>query len=238
MAGQFGAARIVIEGHSDASRQGRVPESAVEELSLNRANAVKEYLVGLGVVLPPLGVADDHVLAAELGQHRGNLRLGRRVEHDRLEPPHVDARAFARHGRRDVLAVADARRIALLFQNGFERMKDFRTHTQCFAELISADGDIRAGTGGARRVDRGGDRFGLVRRDAVDAVLGPAGGGYPQLRCGAGVGTSGSEPILVDAAPQRPRRHGSAHQAPRRRRDEEGPPRRRRARREPGPAAR
>jgi NitT/TauT family transport system substrate-binding protein len=45
LAGQFGAARIVIEGHSDASMRGQVPKSLVQELSLNRANAVKEALV-------------------------------------------------------------------------------------------------------------------------------------------------------------------------------------------------
>jgi outer membrane protein OmpA-like peptidoglycan-associated protein len=45
LAGQFGAARIVVEGHTDSSMKGRVPESAVAELSLNRANSVKESLV-------------------------------------------------------------------------------------------------------------------------------------------------------------------------------------------------
>jgi NitT/TauT family transport system substrate-binding protein len=45
LAGQFGAARIVIEGHTDASMQGRIPASLVQELSLNRASAVKEGLL-------------------------------------------------------------------------------------------------------------------------------------------------------------------------------------------------
>lgn len=45
LAGQFGAARVVVEGHTDASMKGRVPDSDVAELSLNRANAVKEALV-------------------------------------------------------------------------------------------------------------------------------------------------------------------------------------------------
>lgn len=45
LAGQYGAARIVVEGHTDSSMKGRVPESAVQELSFNRANAVKEAIV-------------------------------------------------------------------------------------------------------------------------------------------------------------------------------------------------
>src|SRR5208283_1909198 len=45
MAGQFGAARIVIEGHTDSSMKGRVPLEAVKELSQRRANAVKVALV-------------------------------------------------------------------------------------------------------------------------------------------------------------------------------------------------
>ena len=45
LAGQYGAARIVIEGHSDGSMKGQMPKSLVQELSLNRANSVKEALV-------------------------------------------------------------------------------------------------------------------------------------------------------------------------------------------------
>ncbi len=45
MAGQFGAARIVIEGHTDSSMKGQVPESSVDELSANRANSVKEAIL-------------------------------------------------------------------------------------------------------------------------------------------------------------------------------------------------
>jgi len=45
LAGQFGAARIIIQGHTDSSMRGQVPASLVKELSLNRANAVKESLV-------------------------------------------------------------------------------------------------------------------------------------------------------------------------------------------------
>jgi NitT/TauT family transport system substrate-binding protein len=42
---QFGMARVVIEGHADSSMKGQVPEDLVKELSMNRANAVKEGLV-------------------------------------------------------------------------------------------------------------------------------------------------------------------------------------------------
>ncbi len=43
--GQFGAARVVIEGHTDASMKSLLPDdSLVKELSGNRANAVKEAL--------------------------------------------------------------------------------------------------------------------------------------------------------------------------------------------------
>ena len=45
LAGQYGAARIVIEGHADASMKGRIPPTLVKELSNNRANAVKEALI-------------------------------------------------------------------------------------------------------------------------------------------------------------------------------------------------
>jgi NitT/TauT family transport system substrate-binding protein len=45
LAGQFGAARVVIEGHTDGSMRGQVPKSLVQELALNRANAVKESIV-------------------------------------------------------------------------------------------------------------------------------------------------------------------------------------------------
>ena len=45
LAGQYGAARIVIEGHTDGSMKAQVPKSLVQELSLNRANSVKEAIV-------------------------------------------------------------------------------------------------------------------------------------------------------------------------------------------------
>ncbi len=45
LVGQFGAARVIIEGHTDGSMKGQVPASVVKELSTKRANAVKEALV-------------------------------------------------------------------------------------------------------------------------------------------------------------------------------------------------
>lgn len=45
LAGQYGAARIQIEGHTDASMRGAADESLVRDLSQNRANSVKEALV-------------------------------------------------------------------------------------------------------------------------------------------------------------------------------------------------
>jgi NitT/TauT family transport system substrate-binding protein len=45
LAGQYGAARIIIEGHTDGSMKDRIPFDAVRELSEHRANSVKEALV-------------------------------------------------------------------------------------------------------------------------------------------------------------------------------------------------
>jgi outer membrane protein OmpA-like peptidoglycan-associated protein len=53
LAGQYGAARVVIEGHTDGSMRGNTPKSAVQELSLNRANSVKEAIVRKFATLEP-----------------------------------------------------------------------------------------------------------------------------------------------------------------------------------------
>jgi ABC-type nitrate/sulfonate/bicarbonate transport system substrate-binding protein len=53
LAGQYNAARIVIEGHTDASMKGSVPTDAVRELSQNRANSVKESLLKKFKTLQP-----------------------------------------------------------------------------------------------------------------------------------------------------------------------------------------
>ncbi len=44
LSAQYGAARIQIEGHTDSSKRGEADEALVRELSLNRANAVREEL--------------------------------------------------------------------------------------------------------------------------------------------------------------------------------------------------
>jgi len=44
LAGQFGTARIVIEGHTDSSMKGRAPADLVKELSNARAVSVKEAI--------------------------------------------------------------------------------------------------------------------------------------------------------------------------------------------------
>ncbi|MCX7425979.1 MAG: phosphate ABC transporter substrate-binding/OmpA family protein, partial [Planctomycetia bacterium] len=49
---QFGAARVIIEGHTDATMRGLVPAAMVKDLSMNRANAVKEALVEKYNLLP------------------------------------------------------------------------------------------------------------------------------------------------------------------------------------------
>ncbi len=45
LAAQYGAARIIIEGHTDSSMRGQVTPALVKQLSSDRANAVKEALV-------------------------------------------------------------------------------------------------------------------------------------------------------------------------------------------------
>jgi hypothetical protein len=45
LAGQFGAARIVISGHTDASMKGQADPQLVKDLSENRARSVKDGLL-------------------------------------------------------------------------------------------------------------------------------------------------------------------------------------------------
>ena len=46
LVGTFGLSQVIIEGHTDSSMKGRVSTSLVKELAFNRANSVKEALVG------------------------------------------------------------------------------------------------------------------------------------------------------------------------------------------------
>jgi outer membrane protein OmpA-like peptidoglycan-associated protein len=53
LAGQYGASRIVIEGHTDSSMKGSIPDTSVKDLSNRRANAVKEALLRQFKTLQP-----------------------------------------------------------------------------------------------------------------------------------------------------------------------------------------
>ena len=53
LAAQYGNSRVVIEGHTDGSMRGQVDPSAVKDLSLRRANAVKQALVRKFKTLQP-----------------------------------------------------------------------------------------------------------------------------------------------------------------------------------------
>jgi NitT/TauT family transport system substrate-binding protein len=82
LAGQYGAANVVIEGHTDASRKGNVSAQLVKELAANRANAVKEALINKFDTLDPNqftveGVGWDR--PAEEGNHAKNRRVEIRV---------------------------------------------------------------------------------------------------------------------------------------------------------------
>ncbi|MCA8959055.1 MAG: OmpA family protein [Planctomycetes bacterium] len=53
LAGQYGAARIIIEGHTDASMRGKVSPQLVKDLAEKRANSVKEAIVNQFPTLQP-----------------------------------------------------------------------------------------------------------------------------------------------------------------------------------------
>ncbi len=81
LAAQYGAANIVIEGHTDASMKGSVSPQMVKELAANRANAVKQALVGK-FELDPNQFTSDGVgwdRPAEPGNHAKNRRVEIRV---------------------------------------------------------------------------------------------------------------------------------------------------------------
>jgi NitT/TauT family transport system substrate-binding protein len=78
LAGQFGMARITIEGHTDASMRGNVPFDAVRLLSMDRANAVKQELVRRYQFQPNQFSVDGVGWNREL--EPGNHAVNRRVE--------------------------------------------------------------------------------------------------------------------------------------------------------------
>jgi NitT/TauT family transport system substrate-binding protein len=77
LAAQFGGARIIIEGHTDASRQGEIPADVVKELSEQRAEAVKRALIEKYDLEPSrvnaIGYGWDR--PAEEGNHAKNRRV-------------------------------------------------------------------------------------------------------------------------------------------------------------------
>lgn len=81
LAGQYGAANIIIEGHTDSSMKGEVSSQLVTELSLNRAQAVKEALVRKFTDLDPNQFSTDGlgwdrpVDPAKPNDHAANRRV-------------------------------------------------------------------------------------------------------------------------------------------------------------------
>jgi NitT/TauT family transport system substrate-binding protein len=77
LAAQFGGARIIIEGHTDASRLGEIPADVVKELSEQRAESVKEALIKKFELEPSrvnaIGYGWDR--PAEEGNHAKNRRV-------------------------------------------------------------------------------------------------------------------------------------------------------------------
>jgi NitT/TauT family transport system substrate-binding protein len=59
MVGQYGAARIVVEGHTDGSMRGRVSPADVKDLSGNRAASVRAALLNKFPSISPNQVAPD-----------------------------------------------------------------------------------------------------------------------------------------------------------------------------------
>jgi outer membrane protein OmpA-like peptidoglycan-associated protein len=127
LAGQFGAARIVIEGHTDASMKGQVPASLVKELSLNRANAVKEALLRKYPDLDPNRFAveglgwDRPADGADADNHSRNRRVEVKVfsaeKTSRLFSPGSQHRTEHRPTSAPVLR-AGAQRVAVVGARG------------------------------------------------------------------------------------------------------------------------
>jgi NitT/TauT family transport system substrate-binding protein len=84
LAAQYGAARILIEGHTDGSMKGTADPALVKELSSNRANAVKQALINKFKLDPnqlvPTGIGWDRPAdPADPANHAKNRRVEVRV---------------------------------------------------------------------------------------------------------------------------------------------------------------
>lgn len=85
LAGQYGAARIVIEGHTDASNRGKISAEPVKRLSSRRANAVKEALINKFKSLDPKQFSadgkgwDEPADPADPNNHMKNRRVAVKV---------------------------------------------------------------------------------------------------------------------------------------------------------------
>ncbi len=85
LVGQFGAARVLIEGHTDSSMKRELPDDKlVKELSANRANAVKEALVAKYELdanrINAVGVGWDRPFdSADPNNHAKNRRVEVRI---------------------------------------------------------------------------------------------------------------------------------------------------------------
>ncbi len=82
LASQYGAANIIIEGHTDSSMKGRVSEQLIKELATNRAQAVKEDLLRKFESLDPNQFTADGVgwdRPADAGDPNNHAK-NRRVE--------------------------------------------------------------------------------------------------------------------------------------------------------------
>jgi len=81
LSGQFARAVILIQGHTDSSMKGKVPEQAVRELSLARAQAIKLALIDKFKFDPNKFIVQGRGWEAPADANDpGNQALNRRVE--------------------------------------------------------------------------------------------------------------------------------------------------------------
>jgi len=80
LSGQFARATILIEGHTDGSMKGKIPESAVKTLSTERAEAIKRALIDKFKFDPDKFVIVGKGWGEPADGEPGNHALHRRVE--------------------------------------------------------------------------------------------------------------------------------------------------------------